>query len=118
MMGRTSSALEGRKPEALSSRSQPDPTTAWARATEAPDRIAIIEDDGTEHTAGAVLAACNQVVHGLRALGLGKGDTVAVVMPNSAAVLEVALAAGQAGMYITPVNHHLTASEIGFILRD
>ena len=90
----------------------------WARATEAPDRIAIIEDDGTEHTAGAVLAACNQVVHGLRALGLGKGDTVAVVMPNSAAVLEVALAAGQAGMYITPVNHHLTASEIGFILRD
>jgi long-chain acyl-CoA synthetase len=90
----------------------------WARAARAPDHVAIIEDDGTEHTAGAVLGACNQVVHGLRALGLGKGDTVACVMPNSAAVLEIALAAGQAGMYITPVNHHLTASEIGFILRD
>ena len=90
----------------------------WARAAQSPDNIAIIEDDGTQHTAGAVLAACNQVVHGLRALGLSKGDTVAVVMPNSAAVLEVALAAGQAGMYITPVNHHLTAAEIGFILQD
>ncbi len=94
------------------------PSSFWIHARENPDHRALVEPDGTEHTAGALLAACNQVVHGLRALGLGAGDTVAVVLENSAPVLEVALAAGQAGIYITPINHHLTAHEVAFILAD
>ncbi len=94
------------------------PSSFWNHAQANPEHVALIEPDGTEHTAGAVLSACNRVVHGLRTLGLGPGDTVAVVLENSAPVLEVALAAGQAGIYITPVNHHLTAHEVAFILAD
>lgn len=94
------------------------PSSFWNHAQANPDHLALVEADGTEHSAAALLASCNQVVHGLRALGLGPGDTVAVVLINSAAVLEVALAAGQAGIYITPINHHLTAHEVSFILAD
>jgi len=42
----------------------------WAIAAADPERVALVEADGTEHTAGQLHAACNQVVHGLRALGL------------------------------------------------
>ncbi len=90
----------------------------WNHAQADPDHLALVEPDGTEHTAGALLASCNQVAHGLRALGLAKGDTVATMLPNGAAVVEVALAAAQTGLYITPVNWHLVAPEVAFILED
>jgi len=33
-------------------------------------------------------------------------------------MIELYLAAGQAGWYLTPINHHLTAAEIGYIVQD
>ena len=90
----------------------------WKIATTRPDWIAVIEPDGTEISAGALLAGANQLVHGLRALGLGPGACVATVLDNSAAMIEVFLAAHQAGWYVTPVNWHLTAAEIAYILSD
>ena len=38
----------------------------WKYAQEDPGYIAIVDPDGTEHAAGAVLARANQVVHALR----------------------------------------------------
>lgn len=38
--------------------------------------------------------------------------------PNQAALVELALAAAQCGPYLTPVNHHLTAPEIAYVLED
>jgi long-chain acyl-CoA synthetase len=90
----------------------------WIHAAARPDELGVVEPDGTEHTKGQTLAACNQVVHGLRSLGLAKGDTIATVLPNCAPMVELALASGQSGIYITPVNWHLTALEIEFILKD
>jgi long-chain acyl-CoA synthetase len=90
----------------------------WKIATEAPDRVAVIEPDGTELRAGELLARANQLVHGLRALGLKQGDCVATVLDNSAAMIEVFLAAHQAGWYLTPINWHLAAPEIAYILDD
>jgi long-chain acyl-CoA synthetase len=90
----------------------------WRLAAARPERPALVEPDGTRHSAGALHGACNQVVDGLFALGLGPGDCVATVLPNGAAMLEVALAAAQAGLYLTPINHHLAAPEIGYILAD
>ena len=49
----------------------------WKYAQEDPGYLAIVDPDGTEHTAGDVLARANQIVHALRALGLQRGDTVA-----------------------------------------
>lgn len=90
----------------------------WNIATDDPDRVAVVEPDHTEHTAGELLSACNQVVHGLRDLGLDKGDVVAVLMPNGAPFLEVLLATAQAGWHLVPVNYHLVGPEIAYIVED
>ncbi len=90
----------------------------WKLAQEQPDAIAVVTPSGEEVSAGRLLAATNQVVHGLRALGLTRGDTIAVALKNELAMLEIYLAATQAGIYMTPINSHLTASEISYIVSD
>jgi long-chain acyl-CoA synthetase len=90
----------------------------WAVATEFPDRLALVDPDGAESTFGELHAECNRLVHGLRALGLQAGDTVAAALPNGRAIIELYLAAMQAGWYIVPINYHLTGGEISYILTD
>lgn len=90
----------------------------WNLAQQDPDHLALVEPNGNELTAGELLAEANRIVHGLRALGVKQGDCVATCLPNDAAMIATYLAAGQAGMYLTPINHHLTAGEIGYILTD
>jgi long-chain acyl-CoA synthetase len=69
----------------------------WRLAQQNPAWIAAIDPDGTEHTAAALAARVNQISHVLIRLGLKPGDGVATLLPNSAAVLEVYLAAIQSG---------------------
>lgn len=90
----------------------------WKLASEDPSHVAVIEPSGRAVTAGELLAASNQVVHGLRALGVKAGDTIAAMLTNEVAMLEVYLAATQAGLYVTPINSHLTAHEVAYILGD
>ena len=90
----------------------------WRIAAADPDRVVLVEPDHTEHTAGSLLASCNQVVHGLRGLGLEPGDAVAVLLPNSAPFLEVLLAVQQAGWQLVPINYHLVGPEIAYIIGD
>ncbi|MGH9170420.1 MAG: acyl-CoA synthetase [Acidimicrobiales bacterium] len=87
-------------------------------ATEQPDLVAVVDADGTEITAGEMLARCNQLVHALRKLGVNEGDAVAVVLPNCADFYTVYLAALQAGYYLVPINHHLVGPEIAYILQN
>ncbi len=90
----------------------------WAGAEAEPQRPALIDVDGRAISAGELLADCNRIVHGLRAQGVERGDCVAVVLPNGAPIVEVLLAALQAGWYITPINTNLAATEIAYILAD
>jgi long-chain acyl-CoA synthetase len=90
----------------------------WKYAQQDPDVVAIIDPDGTEHTAGDVLARANQVVHALRELGLGVGDTVATMLPNGRLPMELWLAALQAGFYYVPINYRLAPAEVAYILSD
>ncbi len=90
----------------------------WNFAQNDPDPLALATSDGREWKRGELLAACNQIVHGLRALGLEKGDCVAVVLPNEVEMIELYLAVVQAGWYMTPINHHLTGPEIAYIVQD
>ena len=90
----------------------------WEMAEEEPDHIALVGPDGTELTAGELLGRANQLVHGLRSLGLRRGGTIAFVLPNCVEIFEIYLAALQAGWYIVPINHHLVAPEIAYILSD
>jgi len=90
----------------------------WNHAQRDPNALALVDADGRTHTRGELLAACNRIVHGLRALGLGKGDCVAAVLPNDPALIELYLAVAQAGMYLVPINWHLAAPEIAYIVGD
>jgi long-chain acyl-CoA synthetase len=90
----------------------------WNLAQRQPASLALVDPDGRERRRSELLASCNQVVHGLRELGLEKGDCIATVLPNSTAMLELYLAVTQAGWYLTPINHHLTGPEIAYIVDD
>src|SRR5271169_5992402 len=90
----------------------------WALAQENPDYLALVTPEGDEVSSGELLGRTNQVVHSLRPQGLGVGDVVATLLPNCAEMLEVYLAALQAGWYLVPINHHLVAPEVAYILKD
>jgi len=90
----------------------------WALAHEHPDKLALVAPDGAELTAGQLLGRTNQVVHGLRSLGLRPGDVVATLLPNGVEMFELYLAALQSGWYLVPINHHLVGPEVAYILKD
>ncbi len=90
----------------------------WAMAREEPGQLALVAPDGTELKAGELLGRANQVAHALRELGLSAGDAVATVLPNCAEVFELYLGALQIGVYLVPINHHLVATEISYIISD
>jgi long-chain acyl-CoA synthetase len=90
----------------------------WALAQQDPDQLALVTPAGQELSAGTLLERANQVVHALRARGVGTGDAVAAVLPNSEELVELYLAALQAGWYLVPINHHLVAPEIAYIATD
>ncbi|MFK8845307.1 acyl-CoA synthetase [Streptomyces sp. Ac-502] len=96
----------------------PTPNGFWAQAAADPGRTVLIAPDGEEWTAARLHAACNRLVHGLRAAGLERGDAFAVVLPNGVELFTAYLAATQAGFYLVPVNHHAVGPEIAWIAGD
>ncbi|GGS20796.1 putative acyl-CoA ligase [Streptomyces humidus] len=55
---------------------------------------------------------------GLHDLGLRRGDVVAMLSDNAPECFVLYWAALRSGLYLTAVNHHLTASEAAYIVRD
>jgi long-chain acyl-CoA synthetase len=95
------------------------PTRGFYRAAEAePERTALVLPDGATVAAGELLARSNRLAHGLRELGLRRGDCVAMLLPNGAPTIEVLLATLQTGLYVTPLNSGLAAPEIAYVLAD
>jgi len=90
----------------------------WAIAGAAPDRTAVIEPDGRAVSYAELAATADRYGRGLQALGLRPGDTVAGLLPNSTEALALFFAAVQTGLYVVPVNWHLTAAEVAYILAD
>jgi fatty-acyl-CoA synthase len=50
--------------------------------------------------------------------GIGPGDVVAVLMKNSAAFVEIAIAVGHIGAVFLPINFRLSADEVRYIVED
>ena len=96
----------------------PTSSSFWSQARAHPERVAIVEPDGTTVTAGALLAEIDRLSHGLRAHGLAPGDVIAFALSNRAALLEIYLAALQLGLYAVPIHTHLTSAETAHILAD
>ncbi len=59
-----------------------------------------------------------RIANHLAALGLRPGDNITVVSANDLHIFEVYWAALRSGLYITAINHHLTAEETNYILTD
>jgi long-chain acyl-CoA synthetase len=94
------------------------PRGFWVAAREEPERVALIDGDGRAWTAGELLSGANRLVHAMRARGVQPLDPVATITRNSAELFQVLLAVFQAGWQYVPLNTHLTASELTYILRD
>ncbi len=90
----------------------------WTIAERHPDRLAIVDAAGGRTTFGTLYRQANQLAHGLRAAGLGTGDVVATVLPNSVEAVALTLATSQIGLYLVPANYHLTGGEIAYVLAD
>lgn len=91
--------------------------TQHARAT--PDRPAVImTDDGAVMGYAELEARSHALAGQLAACGIGREDHVAILMENRADFMVAVWAAQRAGLYFTPVNWHLTADEIGYIVQD
>jgi long-chain acyl-CoA synthetase len=54
----------------------------------------------------------------LHALGLRKGDVIAMVTDNVAEAFEIYWAALRSGLYVTAINRHLAAAEVAYIVAD
>jgi len=87
-------------------------------ATRSPDAVAVIDPSGREWTRGALLDLVDRTAGALVAAGLAPGDAIAIVAPNCAEFLAAHLAGLAAGLYVVPVNWHLAAPEIQYILSN
>ena len=63
-------------------------------------------------------AASNRMAQLLRARGLATGDRIAVLLQNRHEWFDVVWGALRTGLYVTPVNRHLTTAEAGYIVSD
>jgi len=90
----------------------------WNFATAEPERTAVIEPGGRAVSYAELAGRADQYGRGLQALGLRPGDAVAGMLPNSTEALALLFAAMQTGLYVVPVNWHLAAAEVAYILGD
>ncbi|RLB39742.1 MAG: acyl-CoA synthase [Deltaproteobacteria bacterium] len=87
----------------------------WAQVQ--PDAPAVQSIRG-DRTFGELNANTNRLVRALRSRGLREGDAVAIVCSNRPEFAEVVHACLRAGLRYTPVNWHLTADEVAYIVGD
>jgi long-chain acyl-CoA synthetase len=71
-----------------------------------------------EFTPQEMSARSAQVAGAMTAIGLNEGDTIALMLRNEPALMDVMLAARQLGLYFTPLNWHFKSDEAAYIMRD
>lgn len=86
-------------------------------AARTPHKLAVASPFG-ERTFAQLNARVNQLARLLRQHGIGEGDSMALVSKNRPAFVEAYLAALRTGVRFTPVNFHLTAEEVGYVIDD
>jgi long-chain acyl-CoA synthetase len=89
----------------------------WWIAEEHPDLPAVVScPAGVTLTFAELAGRAHQVVHGLRAQGLGAGDIIAYALPNDLDVLVWQLAAHEGGFQSISVNPALSGAEMTHIV--
>ncbi len=91
----------------------------FAHARQTPDKIAFkMLPSGVTVTYRELDQRSNRAAQLMRALGLKRGDVVAVLMENHPRYFEIVWAADRAGLYYTGISSRLTPSEAAYILTD
>ncbi len=79
---------------------------------------ACIADDAADLDNAAFARRVRRAASALRARGVGRGDVVALLLPNTADFVVALFAAWRLGAAVTPVNPALTESEVRYQLGD
>ena len=87
------------------------------RARRTPDRVAVVHGDD-RLTYAQLHDRVTRLAHGLRGLGVRRGDRVAYLGPNHPAFLETLFAAGALGAILVPLNTRLATPELARHLAD
>ena len=80
-----------------------------------PDRLAIVHGD-LRQTWGETYARCRQLASSLQKHGIGKNDTVAVILPNTPPMVEAHFGVPMAGAVLNALNTRLDPETIAFML--
>jgi len=84
-----------------------------------PDKAAVIQASTGEVLTYRMLdERSNQLAHVLHAAGLRPGDHLALFLENHLKYFEVVWACLRSGVYCTPINRHLSASEAAYIVDN
>jgi len=90
-----------------------------SRVAASPDKHFLFsEADGRRFTFAEFNAAVNRAARLLESQGIGKGDAVSLLMPNSAEYVIAYFACWKIGAIAGPVNSLLKAHEIEFVISD
>jgi fatty-acyl-CoA synthase len=81
-----------------------------------PRRVAVIHGE-RRLTWAEVYARCRRLASALKQRGIGAGDTVATVLPNTPAMYEAHFGVPMAGAVLNTINTRLDATTIAFILE-
>ena len=81
-----------------------------------PDRISIIQGD-RRYTWAETYQRCRRLASALTRLGVGRNDTVAVMLPNTASMFEAHFGVPMAGAVVNTLNTRLDADSIAFMLE-
>lgn len=86
-------------------------------ASQHPHKVALKSDSGS-FTYAQLRMRVDALASSLLALGLGKGDRIAMLAPNCHQYLELYLVSARTGIVFVPLNTRLTAQELLRILAD
>jgi long-chain acyl-CoA synthetase len=81
------------------------------------DRLAL-EVEGDAITYGRLNRMANRAAHALRAMGVERGDRVALVLPNTPLFLYCYFGALKLGSIVVSVNPALTPAEVDYVVKD
>lgn len=82
-----------------------------------PHKLAIIDEERSL-TWSELDRASNQVANGLKALGVGRGDSVAILMSNCVEYAEILFGVFKSGAVVVPLNLAVNDDGLEVMLRD
>ena len=90
----------------------------WNIARDQADLTALVDPSGREIDYRQLADYADLYGRGLQQLGLGVGDVLVVMLPNTIELVALYFAAMECGLYIVPINWHLTGPEVAYIVQD